>query len=66
MSAVADFRFMFAFAAFLSHVRKCSRPGAMFFVRDPSDPSFSPVKEIVEKPAMTQLRKVGPKPLVHR
>jgi E3 ubiquitin-protein ligase DOA10 len=31
----------------------------LFFVRDPSDQSFSPVKDIMERSGLAHLRKVG-------
>lgn len=58
--------FMFSFATFLAHVRTICRKGALYFIRDPSDPSHSPVKDIMERPAMAQIprvsRMVGPRP----
>lgn len=50
--------FMFSFSTLLGQVRKVTRPGTMFFVRDPGDPNFSPVKDIVDKTTLHQLRKV--------
>ncbi|WVN91117.1 uncharacterized protein L203_106367 [Cryptococcus depauperatus CBS 7841] len=51
--------FMFSFSSLLGQVRKLTRPGTMFFIRDPADPNFSPVKDIVEKTTLHQLRKLG-------
>lgn len=51
--------FMYAFSAFLSYIRSIVRSGTIFFIRDPSDTSFSPVKDILERPTSAQLRKVG-------
>ncbi|KIS00118.1 E3 ubiquitin-protein ligase MARCH6 [Cryptococcus deuterogattii 2001/935-1] len=51
--------FMFSFSTLLGQVRKVTRPGTMFFVRDPGDPNFSPVKDIVDKTTLHQLRKLG-------
>jgi E3 ubiquitin-protein ligase DOA10 len=31
----------------------------MFFIRDPHDPSYAPVKDIIERPARGQIRKVS-------
>ena len=50
--------FMFGFATFLSHIRTASRKGALFFIRDPADQSFSPVKDILERSAGSQFRKL--------
>ena len=40
-----------------THTQRC-RSGVMFFIRDPSDPSHSPVNDIVDRPTGSQLRKV--------
>ena len=50
---------MFTFASFLAHIRARTRKGALFFIRDPADASFSPVKDILERSTMSQFRKVG-------
>ena len=50
---------MFSFATFLSHIRSSCRAGALFFIRDPADQSYSPVKDIIERPSASQVRKVG-------
>ncbi|ODN91420.1 hypothetical protein L198_05934 [Cryptococcus wingfieldii CBS 7118] len=57
--------FMFSFSSLLSQVRKVTRRGTMFFIRDPGDPSFSPVKDIVEKTTMHQLKKLGTSVLMY-
>ncbi|OCF30561.1 hypothetical protein I316_07762 [Kwoniella heveanensis BCC8398] len=51
--------FMYQFATLLSHIRTLCRPGTLFFIRDPADPNYSPVKDIVEKSALSQLRKLS-------
>nr|XP_019047804.1 hypothetical protein I302_04422 [Kwoniella bestiolae CBS 10118]OCF26734.1 hypothetical protein I302_04422 [Kwoniella bestiolae CBS 10118] len=51
--------FMYQFATLLSHIRTLCRAGTLFFIRDPADPNYSPVKDIVEKSAFSQLRKLG-------
>ncbi|WVQ81661.1 hypothetical protein IAT38_003786 [Cryptococcus sp. DSM 104549] len=51
--------FMFFFANILSDIRQMCRPGTMFFIRDPADPNFSPVKDIMEKSTLHQMRKLG-------
>jgi E3 ubiquitin-protein ligase MARCH6 len=55
----ADNSFMYAFSSFLSYIRSTLRPGTIYFIRDPSDQSYSPVKDILERPTMSQLRKVS-------
>lgn len=51
--------FMFSFATFLAHLRTICRRGALYFIRDPSDPSHSPVKDIMERPVMAQLPRLA-------
>ncbi|CAG8474643.1 1324_t:CDS:2, partial [Racocetra fulgida] len=43
--------FMFHFAVFVSLCREIVRTGVMWFIRDPNDPQFHPIKEILERPA---------------
>ncbi|ORY81560.1 hypothetical protein BCR37DRAFT_413998 [Protomyces lactucae-debilis] len=51
--------YMFHFALFISMCRRIVRPGLLFFVRDPDDPEFNPIKEILERPIRSQMRKIG-------
>lgn len=51
--------FMFHFAVFVSMCRENVRSGVMWFIRDPNDPQFHPIKEILDRPVLTQLRKIG-------
>ncbi|BEI83081.1 hypothetical protein CcaverHIS002_0309490 [Cutaneotrichosporon cavernicola] len=51
--------FMISFAAFLAHMRTISRAGALYFIRDPSDPTHSPVKEIMDRPALAQFPRLA-------
>jgi E3 ubiquitin-protein ligase DOA10 len=51
--------FMFHFAVFVTLCRDVVRPGVMWFIRNPNDPQFHPIKEILERPVMFQLRKIG-------
>jgi len=34
------------------------RPGALWFLKDPQDPQYSPIQEILSRPAASQLRKL--------
>lgn len=34
------------------------RPGMMFFIRDPNDPDFKPVENILDQPSFSQARKI--------
>ena len=51
--------FMFFFAILVTICREIVRPGVLWFIRDPNDPQFHPIKEIVERPVLTQLQKIG-------
>ncbi|KAJ3215547.1 hypothetical protein HDU67_000268 [Dinochytrium kinnereticum] len=51
--------FMFQFAIYISTVRKVVRPGVVWFIRDPDDPAFHPMQDIIEKPILLQLRKLA-------
>ncbi len=35
------------------------RPGAMWFIKDPQDQNSHPIRDILDRPALTQLRKIG-------
>lgn len=50
---------MFRFGLYVSHVRSIVRPGVLSWIRDPEDPDFQPIKEILDRKAATQLRKIG-------
>ncbi|KAF9913002.1 hypothetical protein EC991_005870 [Linnemannia zychae] len=51
--------FMFNFSLFVSVCRTVARPGVMWFIRDPNDQGFHPIREILERPFLWQLRKLG-------
>ncbi|CCG83901.1 protein of unknown function [Taphrina deformans PYCC 5710] len=51
--------YMFNFALFVSMCREIVRPGLLFFIRDPNDPTFNPIKDILERPIRNQMRKIG-------
>lgn len=51
--------YMFHFAMFVSMCRDLVRAGTLYFIRDPNDPQFHPIREILERPTMHQLRKIG-------
>ncbi|TPX35008.1 hypothetical protein SmJEL517_g02469 [Synchytrium microbalum] len=50
--------FMFNVAIYVGTLREIVRPGVMWFVRDPNDPAFHPINDILERPALVQLRKL--------
>ncbi|KAF8933404.1 hypothetical protein BGZ58_006378 [Dissophora ornata] len=51
--------FMFNFSYFVGYCRGIVRPGVMWFIRDPNDEAFHPIREILERPALLQLRKLA-------
>ncbi|KXS21420.1 hypothetical protein M427DRAFT_142474 [Gonapodya prolifera JEL478] len=56
---LAGTTYMFQFALYVSTVKKIVRKGVMWFIRDPNDPQFHPMMDIVERPVVVQLRKLG-------
>ncbi|KAJ3076790.1 hypothetical protein HDU98_000090 [Podochytrium sp. JEL0797] len=56
---LAGTTFMFQFAGYVQSVRKFVRPGLVWFIRDPEDPQFHPMQDILEKPILTQLKKLA-------
>ncbi|KAH9893215.1 hypothetical protein C8Q73DRAFT_746014 [Cubamyces lactineus] len=50
--------FMYQFAVLLSGCRGIMRPGAMWFIKDPQDQNFHPIRDILERPTLVQLRKL--------
>ncbi|CAO3618449.1 unnamed protein product [Cunninghamella blakesleeana] len=50
--------FMFHFSVFVTLCRENVRPGVLWFIRDPNDPEFHPVQEIMERPLLLLLRKI--------
>lgn len=51
--------YMFHFALFVTMCRKIFRKGVLYFIRDPDDPTFHPVRDVLERPVMTQLGKIA-------
>lgn len=35
------------------------RPGAMWFIKDPQDQNFHPIRDILDRPTFMQLRKLA-------
>ncbi|KAH9840035.1 uncharacterized protein C8Q71DRAFT_474546 [Rhodofomes roseus] len=50
--------FMYQFAVLLAGCRDIMRPGAMWFIKDPQDQNFHPIRDILERPALVQIRKL--------
>ncbi|KAJ1732932.1 hypothetical protein LPJ61_001810, partial [Coemansia biformis] len=46
--------FMIHFARFVLHCRQVMRPGLLWFIRDPNDPEFHPMREILEDRMLPQ------------
>ncbi|KAL4785518.1 hypothetical protein BJX76DRAFT_324456 [Aspergillus varians] len=57
--------YMFHFALFVSMCRKTMRSGVLYFIRDPDDPNFHPVRDVLERNITTQLRKIAFSALVY-
>ncbi|KZF21722.1 hypothetical protein L228DRAFT_269178 [Xylona heveae TC161] len=57
--------YMFHFALFVSMCRKIMRSGVLYFIRDPDDPTFHPVRDVLERNVSTQLRKIAFSALVY-
>ncbi|KAL4917210.1 hypothetical protein BDW62DRAFT_184386 [Aspergillus aurantiobrunneus] len=57
--------YMFHFALFVSMCRKTMRSGVLYFIRDPDDPTFHPVRDVLERNITTQLRKIAFSALVY-
>ncbi|KAF8327196.1 uncharacterized protein EI90DRAFT_2975197 [Cantharellus anzutake] len=57
--------FMYQFAMLLAACRGLMRKGAMWFIKDPADPSFHPIRDILDRPALSQLRKLGVSALMY-
>lgn len=56
---------LFYFATFITVCREIIRPGVMWFIRDPNDPQFHPVQEMVERPLPNLLHKISQSALVY-
>ncbi|KAK5170643.1 uncharacterized protein LTR77_005232 [Saxophila tyrrhenica] len=57
--------YMFHFALFVGMCRKILRKGVLWFVRDPDDPTFHPVRDVLERNVGVQLRKIAFSALVY-
>ncbi|KAG9001493.1 hypothetical protein FRB93_012094 [Tulasnella sp. JGI-2019a] len=50
--------FMYQFAVWLASIRSIIRRGGMWFIKDPGDPNFHPIRDMLDRPVLTQLRKL--------
>jgi E3 ubiquitin-protein ligase MARCH6 len=57
--------YMFHFALFVSICRKIMRKGVLYFIRDPDDPTFHPVRDVLERPVPAQLGKIAFSALIY-
>ncbi|KAH9451642.1 hypothetical protein Pst134EA_025588 [Puccinia striiformis f. sp. tritici] len=51
--------FMFSFAILVSTCRESLRAGVCWWIRDPSDDRFNPIREILERSAWSQVKKIS-------
>ena len=56
MRVVCVYRYQFAIL--LAGARTIMRPGAMWFIKDPQDQNFQPIRDILDRPTFLQLRKL--------
>ena len=57
--------YMFHFALFVATCRKQMRAGVLYFIKDPDDPDFHPVRDVLERNLVTQLRKICSSALIY-
>lgn len=50
--------FMYHFAIYVGVVREIIRPGVLWFIRDPNDPQFNAMRDIISRPVLSQIRKL--------
>ncbi|KAK7687757.1 hypothetical protein QCA50_008976 [Cerrena zonata] len=50
--------FMYQFAVLLAGCRSIMRAGAMWFIKDPQDQNFHPIRDILERPTFVQIKKL--------
>ena len=51
--------FRYQFAMILAGCRTIMRSGAMWFIKDPQDQNFHPIRDILDRPTLVQLRKLA-------
>lgn len=57
--------YMFHFALFVAMCRRILRNGVLHFIRDPDDPTFHPVRDVLERSVLSQLRKIASSALIY-
>ncbi len=58
LSSFLKFFLRYTFAVLLSGCRSVMRPGAMWFIKDPQDQNSHPIRDILDRPTLVQLRKI--------
>uniref|UniRef100_A0A060SZ77 RING-type E3 ubiquitin transferase n=1 Tax=Blastobotrys adeninivorans TaxID=409370 RepID=A0A060SZ77_BLAAD len=51
--------YMFLFALFVTMCRRIMRKGTLYFVRDPNDPEFHPIRDVLDRQLASQINKIG-------
>ena len=49
---------LFLVSVLITGIRKLLRPGVLWFIRDPNDPNFAPMRDVLERSALTHVRKL--------
>ncbi|TIA93590.1 hypothetical protein E3P99_00067 [Wallemia hederae] len=50
---------LFLVSVLITGIRKLLRPGVLWFIRDPNDPNFAPMRDVLERSAWTHVRKLA-------
>ena len=48
----------YQFAVLLAGFRSCLRSGALWFIKDPQDQNFHPIRDILERSTLVHIRKL--------
>ena len=57
--------FMFLFKTMVTFCRDIVRPGVIWFIRDPNDPQFNPIEDLVKRPVLTNLKRIGASAVIY-
>ncbi|TIB68148.1 hypothetical protein E3P77_01303 [Wallemia ichthyophaga] len=50
---------LFLVSVLITGIRRLLRPGVLWFIRDPNDPNFAPMRDVLERSAWTHVRKLA-------
>lgn len=50
---------LFMVSVLITGIRKLLRPGVLWFIRDPNDPNFAPMRDVLERSVWTHVRKLA-------